>query len=72
MTAKGTAKDINDSDWRRGISLAAEFGGQTIPERIVSDNTKLRLLLFQFCYRAYSDEVLGFALALRVDGELKQ
>jgi len=72
MELRELVRDINESDWRRGISLAAEFGGQTIPARMVSDVTRLRLLLFQFCCRAYSDEVLGFALAVRVDGELKQ
>jgi hypothetical protein len=72
MQNAGGETHISESDWRRGISLPAEFGGQAIPPRIISDVTRLRLLLFQFCNRSYSKDVLGFAFAVRVDGELKR
>ena len=60
------------TDWSREISLAAEIGGQNVPRRILSSVTRLRIKLSEHCRSRYSSEVLGIALAVRVDGELKQ
>jgi hypothetical protein len=59
-----------DGTWARGVSLAEEDGG---PEVNVHEHVlRLRKLLEKFCNRPYSTEVLGFALALRIDGSLKK
>src|SRR5437899_3184966 len=54
----------------RGVSLAEEAGG---PEVDVHDHVlRLRRLLAQYCQGPYSREVLGFALAVRIDGSMKK
>jgi hypothetical protein len=56
--------------WMRDVSLGAELGG---PDVCVAANIRaLRELLSKHCRGPYSEEVLGVALALRVDGSIKQ
>jgi hypothetical protein len=54
----------------RGVSLACEIGGPHLG--LHSPILQLRKLLRKYCVRPYSQEVLGFALVLRIDGSLKQ
>jgi hypothetical protein len=54
----------------RGVSLAYEIGGPHLG--LHSTILQLRKLLRKYCLRPYSQEVLGFALVLRIDGSLKQ
>jgi len=62
--------DYSDTSWTRGVSLAEEDGGPEV--NVHGDVLRLRGLLAKYCNRAYSPEVLGFALALRIDGSLKK
>ena len=62
--------NAQDTIWMRGVSLACEIGGPhfTLESQIL----RLRNLLRSYCVGPYSQEVLGFALVLRIDGSLKQ
>lgn len=62
--------DTQNNSWMRGVSLAAELGGPEV--NVDSYILQLRRLLAKYCQGPYSDEVKGFALALRIDGSLKQ
>ena len=59
-----------DTSWMRGVSLACEIGGPHFD--LHSSILQLRRLLAKHCLGPYSEEVLGFALVLRIDGSLKQ
>ena len=60
------------NDWRRGISLAAEIGGLQVSSTVLAAITELRQLLRRFAALPYSTDVLGFVLAVRVDGDVKE
>jgi hypothetical protein len=62
--------NVEDKSWMRGVSLGAEFGGPDVS--VGSSVQALRGLLAKHCRGPYSEEVLGFALVLRIDGSIKQ
>jgi hypothetical protein len=62
--------ETQNTSWMRGVSLACEEGGPEV--NVDSHVLQLRELLGKYCQGPYSDEVKGFALALRIDGSLKQ
>ena len=66
----GKMMETQNTSWMRGVSLACEEGGPEV--NVDSHVLQLRELLGKYCQGPYSDEVKGFALALRIDGSLKQ
>lgn len=66
----GITMSSEDTSWMRGVSLGAELGGPDV--NVGSSVLALRRLLAKRCRGPYSEEVLGFALVLRVEGSIKQ
>jgi hypothetical protein len=54
------------------ITLAAQIGDPDTENRLLAPHSELRRLLKDICVGPYSDDVVEFALILRIDGQFAQ